>query len=123
MPTRKTFAADEILTAADVNTYLNPETSATIPARFAAGQASIPSAAATSSTVTVTFPTNRFDVAPIVIVIPYSGPVLGNRQIRVTSRTATQAVLAVHTSDGANITTAQTVYWIAVQMTGTAAEG
>lgn len=91
------------------------------PWATAAGSVDITLAAAATNTANVTFPTGRFTVAPIVTLgksavlqttIPQAGAV-----------TDTGFTARLSTGDGGNVSGTATVYWRAVQMTPTSAEG
>jgi hypothetical protein len=71
-----------------------------------------------SSYTTVTFPTGRFSVAPIVTAMT-TGGIAGI--VNVGSISATQMTIAAFPSSGSSI--AASWYWTAVQMTATSASG
>lgn len=91
-----------------------------IPYSVAAGSISITGTGANSATGTVTFPSNRFGVAPIVVAC-----VTANAAFiaTVTSATSTQAVITISHKDAAStFSTSQTANWVATSMSiGTAA--
>jgi len=121
MASSKTFASGAVLTAADLNTYVNPSTAAHVPYAVAAGTTvSITLSAATdSSGVTVTFPTGRFTAAPIVQVTPQA--TTAGLWATVANVTATGCTVYLHAR--ASATTSATVGWTATQMTTTNGAG
>ena len=95
-----------------------------LPWAMAADSVLIPTAAANSSVLTVTFPASRFSVPPLMQVSLLGSPGgSANYVPRVVSRTSASAVIGIWDADGTNITVACTLMWTAVQMTSTTAAG
>jgi hypothetical protein len=157
---RKTFTSGSVLSASDVQNYLQDQsvmvfatttarTSAIasptegmvtyiqsndqmqifngsywIPQAYgqAAGTASATtgalSADATAGGITITFPANRFTLAPILQCFTYSGRYIVY-PTAVTSASATIAVRNVSAGTGAD----EVIYWTAIQMSSTSAAG
>lgn len=91
------------------------------PYAMAAGVATFPTTAAgATSSVTVTFPAGRFNVAPVVNVVANSSAP-GSRAVGVGARTATSVVLYFTNQGGSG--SGLNASWYAVQMTPTTAEG
>ena len=87
-----------------------------LPWAMAANSVTVPTAAANSSQVTVTFPVDLFNGPPMVTVSILGAPGgSANYVPRVVSRTSASAVIGIWDADGTNITVACTLMWIAVQ--------
>lgn len=110
MATRKTFARGEILTAQDVNDYLNPSTADHLATAVAAGTTEITGELGKSTISHINFPPGRFTEPPIVTTTIYSkSGSVGWNPPRIASVTASGFdVLTNHGSSAIN--------WIAVQM-------
>lgn len=112
----KVWSAGEVLGASDLNGNF-----AKLPYAYAAGTASTLTGAlvadGTIGSITITFPTSRFSVAPIC-----QAWTSGTRYIAsVTSIGTASATVTVRNVSGAT-GSSETIYWNAVQMTaGTAA--
>ena len=110
------WSAGQVLSAASLNGNFDK-----LPYAFAAGTASSTTGAlaadGTIGSITITFPTSRFSVAPIV-----SAWTTGTRYIcGVTSIGTASATVTVRNVSAAT-GSSETIYWNAVQMTsGTAA--
>jgi len=122
MASSKTFASGAVLTAADLNTYVNPSTAAHIPYAVAAGSvtAAIPAAAADGTVVTVALPAGRFTVAPTVVPgVVASGGVWAT----VVTVTTTNFTVRLHAAAALPSGYSATITWTATQMTTTTAAG
>ncbi|MDU7361226.1 MAG: hypothetical protein E7L00_08485 [Propionibacteriaceae bacterium] len=121
MAASKTFARGEILTAQDVNDYLNPSTAEHIPSAMAAGRASvtIPKGftQGKSANVTITFPPGRFSQIPALTVTVWMGTSYAFVGV-IDSITKDRAVVSVVAPISWSIEAATTVsmFWIAVEM-------
>jgi len=91
-----------------------------VPLAFSSGinTATVASGGTTANTGTITFPTSRFTVAPVVTATCDNSLFTA----AVTSLSSTTCVITVRKSDGTNVSssTAVNVYWTAIQQNGTA---
>jgi hypothetical protein len=92
---------------------------------MAAGNAQVTVSAATSASVSITYPANRFTVTPVLTFTPtrISSNSAVSFSVRVIGANSTGATLTVEHRDGSNITETIEFDWIAVQMTSTTANG
>ncbi|SNS41728.1 hypothetical protein SAMN06309944_0170 [Micrococcales bacterium KH10] len=119
MAASKTFANNAVLTANDLNTYVNPSTAAHVPYAFAAGEFDMPSIAAGAvSSGTIGLPSGRFTQPPIVVVT------VGNYRIiaAIGTITTTTASYVLYNPSSAAGGSAK-CRWTAIQMTPTNAAG
>ena len=86
---------------------------------ISAGGSTTPITLTAGSSATVTFPVNRFSVAPVVTTGTNVASTTTGRIIHVYSVTATGMTVANASTAGATAN----VYWQAVQMTSTTADG
>lgn len=122
--THKTFMPGEVLSAADVNNALNPDTADHVAYAVAAGGFSAGQKSGVSYTHRVTFPAGRFTVAPIVVAtIANSAGGTQLLQLVVTAATKDYADLVFFLTTGSMSNHWCTANWTAVQMTPTTAEG
>lgn len=113
--TWKTFAANEVLTAADVNNALNPSTAPHIARAVAAGTAVISTSSATTSLV-VPLPAGRFTAPPTVVITVYGTS--GREHLyayKVSATSSSQFTLWVVPFSGTSGTGNVSVNWIAMQ--------
>jgi hypothetical protein len=112
----KTWVSGEVLNAADLNGNFTK-----LPYAFASGTASSTTGALAADgsvgSITITFPTSRFSVAPIV-----NAWTTGTRYICAVSAIGTASATVTVRNVSAGAGNSETIYWNAVQMTaGTAA--
>jgi len=112
----KVFTAGEVLSAADLNGNFTK-----LPYAYAAGTASTLTGAlvadGTIGSITITFPTSRFSVAPIC-----QAWTSGTRYIASVTSIGTASATVTVRNVSAATGSSETIYWNAVQMTaGTAA--
>lgn len=119
MANAKTFANDEILTAQDVNTHLNPSTADHIPYAMAAGEVTVPVAGdPRQGNKDVTFPPGRFTVPPVVTTS------VNHAYYSHSSNNVSTVGFNAYVDTSRNSTISSTVVrWTAVQMTPNSAEG
>jgi hypothetical protein len=91
---------------------------------MAAGTVTVVVTAAATGTATVTFPSGRFTVAPI-INITLTDPATGSQKLvpRVTSPTSGGFTATVFTGDASTTTATVVLHWTAVQMLSATAAG
>lgn len=117
----KTFAEGELLTAQDVNNELNPNTAPNVPYAAAAGNATITIANSVAGDATVTFPTGRFNRAPILIAVILDS--WKRYWIRAAASSATVGTISLYAPVGTNVTDTVQIRWFAVQMQAGSAGG
>lgn len=122
MAASKTFVSGSILTAADVNTHLNPSTAAHVPYAVAAGTMTVAGTGATTASTTAPLPAGRFTLVPIVTPTTWSSVYIA---FRAGGTSSTQVEVGIRRFDGAPIPSGASVNvtWHAVQMTPTSAAG
>lgn len=96
---------------------------AVVPFAMAAGSGTITITAATSGSVTLTYPTGRFSVAPIVTVANLGGSGSSQVYLGVTANSASSVTITAYQRDNATVTATITVHYHAVQMNTGAANG
>ena len=121
MKTMKVWAADEVLTAPDLNQAFKDVRDA-LPWAMAAGRQVMPASVGPVSVQAITFPTGRFTAAPIVTVSSASAT-SGELFASVSDITATGCTLRLYRTTGAVFAAGPQVTWIAVQMTDTNGQG
>jgi hypothetical protein len=97
---------------------------ATVPFAFASGTVTVSLTAASSGTATVTFPTSRFSVAPIITATKVSGSGSATPLVpMVTTVSSTGATIGLYHPAGTAVTVSVTVHWIAIQANTGSASG
>lgn len=96
-----------------------------LPFSVCAGTVTWPTATATGYTVTVTFPTGRFTVIPIVLITLWDNHTDAQKSVvKATAITTTTADLSINKGDGTVYTSQNiTAGWMALQMTSSSAAG
>ncbi len=101
-------------------------TATNLPYRAAAGSYSMSATAAATGNTTVTFPTNRFTVSPIVTVVGAGAPGGSQKVVARIAGTATSAAFTGYwySGDQTNLTfSSMNFNYLAIQMTSTSAAG
>jgi hypothetical protein len=95
------------------------------PYAVAAGNPQVAFSAVTGASVSITYPTNRFTVTPVVTFTPtrITSNVATTFSVRVIGNSTNGATLTVEHRDGSTITETIEFDWVAVQMTSTSATG
>lgn len=120
--TGKTFERGEVLTADDVNAYLNPETAPHLAKSVAAGTQSITipagSTYANAPTVTVNFPAGRFAAAPTVVATVRQALTAWPITAMVRTKTATSVTFQISWDSSYGLSNSVTVNidWVAVEL-------
>lgn len=98
----------------------SPTANASRPIPFAIAVGSVSASdvvAAGATTVTVSFPSNRFTTTPVVLAVPTGGQNIRDVNTTVVSRTSTQAV--IRKGSVSQVTRNFGFFWVAIQMTPT----
>lgn len=97
---------------------------AAVPQAVAAGTATITLTATSSATTTISYPTSRFSVAPMIQVTKVSGAGSAIPLVpMVTANSSTGATIGLYHPSGTNVSVAVVVHWVAIQMTTSTANG
>ena len=115
-----TIAGTITNTATITGGTLNPATlrqnSITVPLAFSSGTGTFSPGGTTFGTASITFPSNRFTVAPSVVVTSDNSAF----NMSVSSITSSGCTVTGRHIDGTNTSGTYTFYWIAIQQTNTA---
>lgn len=118
------LGADSADTIDDTSLALANKLEAVVPYAMSAGTVSVTLTAASTGTATVTFPTSRFTVAPIVNVTKNSASGSATALVpMIYNVTSTGMTVGLYHPAGTTVTVTVTVNWWAVQMTTAAANG
>jgi hypothetical protein len=117
-----TLAGTETLTNKDLSSATNTFPGTTV-FRSAAGKVTITFSAATSATQTITFPSSRFTLTPLIFFTGGLPSVSARLGFRFESPTTTGCTVRAYTTDNASITGTVELDWWAVQMTSGSESG
>lgn len=118
------LGADSADTIDDTSLTLANKLEAVVPYSMASGSVSIVLTNISSATATVTFPTNRFTVAPLVQLTKNSSSGSAIALIPMYyNATSSSMTVGLYHAAGTAVTVTVTLNWWAVQMTTAAANG
>lgn len=112
----ETLTNNGTISGGTVNATTLKQNSITLPLAFSSGTETISISGSTTGSATVTFPSSRFTVSPVVTAVASNSAY----NLSVTSLSSTGCTINARHIDGTSATVTFTVYWTGIQQTSTA---
>lgn len=112
----ETLTNNGTISGGTVNATTLKQNSITLPLAFSSGTETISISGSATGSATVTFPSSRFTVSPVVTAVANNSAY----NLSITSLSSTGCTINARHIDGTSTTTTITVYWTGIQQTSTA---